>query len=61
MDIMCFDKTGTLTEEFPETFAYGVNSVVNPKNLCLAYNMMIYPEMYKKVILRGAILCSFNL
>ena len=49
VDIMCFDKTGTLTEEFPETFAYGVNSILDTGDLCQPMETLIFPEKAEKV------------
>lgn len=45
VDMVCFDKTGTLTEEFPKTFAYGINSVPYNVEFSRPFEELICPPV----------------
>lgn len=47
IDTVCFDKTGTLTEEFPKTFAYGINSVPYNVQFSQPFEELINPPLQK--------------
>jgi magnesium-transporting ATPase (P-type) len=52
IDTVCFDKTGTLTEEFPKTFAYGINSVSYSVEFSKPYDQLIFPPINKRIMKR---------
>ena len=47
IDMICFDKTGTLTEEFPKTFAYGINFVPYSVKFSKPFEQLICPPLKK--------------
>lgn len=47
IDIVCFDKTGTLTEEFPKTFAYGINTIPYNVQFSAPFKDLIFPKVKK--------------
>jgi magnesium-transporting ATPase (P-type) len=57
IDMVCFDKTGTLTEEFPKTFAYGINYVPYNVKFSKPFEKLICPPIMKmkkkKNLLKG--------
>lgn len=46
--MVCFDKTGTLTEEFPKTFAYGINFIPFSTKFSKPFEELISPPLKRK-------------
>jgi P-type E1-E2 ATPase len=47
VDTVCFDKTGTLTEEFPKTWAFGLNQIPFSCKLSDTFEKLSFPKFTK--------------
>jgi magnesium-transporting ATPase (P-type) len=55
IDMVCFDKTGTLTEEFPKTFAYGINFIPYNVKFSKPFEQLVCPPLKKPQVKKNLV------